>query len=203
MERYNGDIHVRHSSACGLLLGDFNSGDCVHSYPCDIRPPQPYRKLEAPNQVLPIHPDREKKVHPFVRRVKLATQIEMRHRMHFRQRGSQYAQSIRLGLDLRRARHLTPREATLYSGRRQKGSLARQPTPEALERRNTAEIAAGCPEDCHPNLDCLSVIPAPSHRFSEPISPLGSSICGAPDGFAQYHSCCSTGAPSLTPIECG
>ena len=43
------------------------------------------RKRET--RVLPIHPDREKKVHPFGPRVKLATHTEMRHPERRRQRG--------------------------------------------------------------------------------------------------------------------
>jgi len=30
-----------------------NSGDFAHCSPCNIWPPQPYRKLEAPNQASP------------------------------------------------------------------------------------------------------------------------------------------------------
>lgn len=44
-----------------------------------IGPLRLYGRQEVPNQVLTIHPDREKKVHPFIRRVKLAALIQMRH----------------------------------------------------------------------------------------------------------------------------
>ena len=50
---------------------------------------------KRPLGVLPLHSDREKKVHPIMAGVKLATRREMRHPEHQRQRASHRAQSAR------------------------------------------------------------------------------------------------------------
>jgi len=88
MERYNGDTQVRHSSTCGALLDDCKRGGTSFTIAHVTSGPLNRignRKRET--RVLPIHPDREKKVHPFGPRVKLATHTEMRHPERRRQRG--------------------------------------------------------------------------------------------------------------------
>jgi hypothetical protein len=94
MERYNGDNSGTTQQRCAFLLDDSCAGERLsHDHHVTSSPLNRIGNRKRRTRVLPTHPDREKKVHPFVLRVKLATHSEMRHLDHLLEKWCPHAQS--------------------------------------------------------------------------------------------------------------
>ena len=88
MERYNGGYSGTTQQHVWIPAGRLQSrGTSFTNAHVTSGPLNRIGNRKRETRVLPIHPDREKKVHPFGPRVKLATHTEMRHPERRRQRG--------------------------------------------------------------------------------------------------------------------